>query len=326
MSDGRVNRNVLWSVLGAVLVVLLGFGGYYFAVAVPARERAELALKQQQVVAKLAKQKAEAQAKQAAADAQRATAEAKQQALEAAQQKAQQEAQAAQDARDKRSSYLAACQRKGENVYLNYVKLNGTPVEGQDGVYNAPQYVWDRARQEKQDQLDECFRLVDSGVNPDDLAGTVDPTTVPAPVSTVSPTLFTSGAGTSDTYTINDAEVQSFVQSYLAAGESSDLGTSMNLYADNVSYFDQGLKPKSFLYGDKKGYFKRWPVRTYALDSGITTLSDNGSTRQVRFDYTYRVERTDKVLDGRAYTILDLEKVDGQLLITSERGKVYKAD
>ena len=307
-----MNRNVIRGILGAVLILVLGFSGYYFAVAVPAREQAELALKQQQVAAQLAKQKADAQAKLAATQA-------KQQALEAAQQQAQQEAQ---DAKDKRSSYLAACQRKGDNVYQNYVKLNGAPVAGRDDVYTAPQYVWDRARQEKQDQVNECFRLVDSGVNPDDLAGMVETTAVPAP-ATMSPALFTSGTGASNSYTISDDEAQTFVQAYLAAGESSDLGTSMNLYADMVSYFDQGVKPKSFLYNDKKSYFKRWPVRTYALDSGITTLSDDGSRRQVRFDYTYRVERTDKVLDGRAYTILELEKVDGQLLITSERGKVY---
>ena len=312
-----MNRNMVWGILGAVLVVILGFGGYYVAVAIPAKNRAELALKQQQVAAQLAQQKAAAQAQQAQAQAKQAEARAKQQALEAS----QQQAQAVQDAKDKRSSYLAACQQKADSVYWNYVKLNGTPVNGQPGVYNAYQTVWDQARQQKQDKLDECFRLVDSGVNPDDLAATVVPTSVPDPASTVSPALFTSGSTNSSS--ISNDETQSFVQSYLAAGESSDLATSMNLYADTVSYFDQGLKPKSFLYNDKRGYFKRWPIRTYALDSGVTTLSDDGNTRQVRFDYTYRVERTGKVLEGRAYTILDLEKVSGQLQITSERGKVY---
>ncbi|MGY2896859.1 hypothetical protein [Deinococcus sp. UYEF24] len=312
-----MNRNVLWGILGAVLVVILGFGGYYFAVAVPAKDRAELALKQQQIVAQLAQQKAAAQAQQAQAQAKQAEAQAKQQALEAT----QQQAQAAQDAKDKRSSYLAACQQKADSVYWNYVKLNGTPVDGQPGVYNAYQTVWDQARLQKQDKLDECFRLVDSGVNPDDLTATVVPTSVPDPAPASSTSLFTSGS--SDSTSISDDDVQSFVQSYLAAGESSDLATSMNLYADSVSYFDQGVKPKSFLYSDKQGYFKRWPVRAYALDSGVTTLSDDGSTRQVRFDYTYRVERTGKVLAGRAYTILDLEKVGGELEITSERGKVY---
>ena len=311
-----MNRNVLWGILGAVLVVILGFGGYYFAVAVPAKDRAELALKQQQIVAQLAQQKAAAQAQQAQAQAKQAEAQARQQVLEAT----HQQAQAAQDAKDKRSSYLAACQQKADSVYWNYVKLNGTPVEGQPGVYNAYQTVWDQARLQKQDKLDECFRLVDSGVNPDDLAATVVPTSVPDPAPAADTALFTSGTGNS---TINDDETQSFVQTYLAAGESSDLATSMNLYAESVDYFDQGIKPKSFLYTDKEGYFKRWPIRTYTLDSGVTTLSDDGNTRQVRFDYTYRVERTGKVLAGRAYTILDLKKVGGQLAITSERGKVY---
>lgn len=233
----------MWAVLGAVLVVVLGFGGYYFAVAVPAREQAALALQQQQVAAQLAAQKAKAAAELAAAQA-------KQKELELAQQKvqaAEDAAQAAQDARDKRSSYLAACQSKAENVYWNYVKLNGTPVEGQPGVYNAPQYTWDEAKQQRQDKLDECFRLVDSGVNPDDLAGTVEPTTVPTPQATS--TLYTSG----ESMGTGENDVQGFVTRYLAAGESSDLSDSMTLYADEVNYFDQGVKPQSAVYKGQAG-------------------------------------------------------------------------
>lgn len=311
-----MNRNVLWGLLGAVLVMVLGFTGYYIAVAVPAREQAALVLKQQQVAAQLAAQKAKAAADLAAAQA-------KQKELELEQQKAQaaQDAmQAAQDARDKRSSYLAACQAKAENVYWNYVKLNGTPVEGQPGVYNALQSTWDEAKTQKQDKLDECFRLVDSGVNPDDLSGTVVPTTIPDAPTTPASTLYTTSAGTGDVST----DVHGFVTRYLAAGESSDLTEAMTLYADEVNYFDQGVKPRADIYKDKAGYFKRWPVRSYTLDSDVSTIYDTGATRQVRFDYTYRVEKSDKTLAGRAYTVLDLERGDdGQYLITGERGKVY---
>ena len=101
--------------------------------------------KQQQLAAQKAK---------VAADL--ALAQAKQKELELAEQKAQ----AAQDQireqnqeKEKRSVYLAACQSKAENVSWNYIKLNGTPQEGQPGGYNAPQYTWDEAKRQKQDNL-----------------------------------------------------------------------------------------------------------------------------------------------------------------------------
>ena len=116
---------------------------YYFAVALPAKEKAALTVKQQQPAAQKAK---------AAADL--ALAQAKQKELELAEQKAQ----AAQDQireqkQEKRSVYLAACQSKAKNVSWNYIKLNGTPQEGQPGVYNTPQYTWDEAKRQKQDNL-----------------------------------------------------------------------------------------------------------------------------------------------------------------------------
>ncbi|WP_153013635.1 hypothetical protein [Deinococcus grandis] len=299
-----MNRNVIWVILGTALVIVLGFSGYYFAVAVPAREQANLTLQQQKLAAQVAAQKAKAAAEQAELQA-------KQKELEIAQQKVQAE----QDARNKRSVYLAACQVKAENVYWNYIKLNGEPVAGQPGVYNAPQYTWDEAKSQKQDKLDECFRLVDSGVNPDDLAGTVIPTTVPD-ASEISAPSVGSGEATS--------EIQEFVRQYLSSGESSDVNEAITLYAAEVSYFDQGVKPRNYVYKDKVGYFKRWPMRSYTLDSEVSTIYDTGSTRQVRFDYKYRVEKSDKILEGRAYTVLDLERGEnGQYVITGERGKVY---
>ncbi|THF70713.1 hypothetical protein E7T06_06130 [Deinococcus sp. Arct2-2] len=315
-----MNKNLLSGLLAALVLVCAAFAGYYFAVAVPAREQATLALEQQRVAAQAAK--ATAQASQAKLEAQKqaaeeAAAQAKRDAEGQAESEAQQAAQEVQDAKDQRSAYLASCQRKAENDYWVYVKLNGTPAEGQLDVYNAPQYVWDRATAQKKERLDECFRLVDSGVNPDDLEGTLTPLELP----NTQLALYTDDSAA---FGITDEEVNRIVVAYLAAGELSDPASALNMYADNVTYFKQGLKPKSFLYADKSAYFKRWPSRTYSLASQVATLSDGGLTRQVRFDYDYRVERPGKTLAGRAYTVLGLERLGSELAITSETGEVYK--
>ena len=46
-----------------------------------------------------------------------------------------------------------------DEVYWNYIKLNGKPVAGKPGTYNAPQYVFDHAEKMKRDKVDECKLL-----------------------------------------------------------------------------------------------------------------------------------------------------------------------
>ena len=64
----------------------------------------------------------------------------------------------AEIARQEKEELLSDCTSNAEDVYWNYIKLNGTPVEGKPGVYSAPQYVWDRAAKSKKTVLDECYR------------------------------------------------------------------------------------------------------------------------------------------------------------------------
>lgn len=122
---------------------------------------------------------------------------------------------------------------------------------------------------------------------------------------------------------ISDGEVQNLVDEYMQYGGGSDITPAMSLYADQVDYFNRGFQPREALYTDKSNYFKRWPQRQYQRTTSITTLSENTNTRQVRFDYRYDISRSDKEVSGTAYTVLDLVKTDGRLLITGEKGAIY---
>lgn len=123
--------------------------------------------------------------------------------------------------------------------------------------------------------------------------------------------------------TITDAEVRSLVDQYLEYGGANSVAPSMQLYASRVDYFDRGFQPRETLYTDKSNYFKRWPQREYRRTTNIDTLADEGETRQVRFDYHYGITRSDRELTGTAYTVLNLVKVNGTLLITGEKGAIY---
>lgn len=98
----------------------------------------------------------------------------------------------------------------------------------------------------------------------------------------------------------------------------------MRLYADRVSYYDKGLVDKETIYDDKRAYFGRWPVRRYARTSDIATLANTSSTREVCFDFTFSVSNNTRVLSGKGYAILGLQKFSDRILINEERGGVYK--
>lgn len=52
---------------------------------------------------------------------------------------------------------LASCVDSADEVYWNYIKLNGTDLG--DGKWNAPTYQWDEAQKRKDNKLNECYKL-----------------------------------------------------------------------------------------------------------------------------------------------------------------------
>ncbi len=155
------------------------------------------------------------------------------------------------------------------------------------------------------------------------------PPAAPDPAPTATTPADTGSTDTTPTSTAptstgpTDAEVQNFVEQYLTAEMQTDPVASMQMYADQVDYFDRGTQPKAVIEQDKRAYFRRWPTHRYSLASAPQTISSNGNTREVRFDYTYELAGPTKKLSGKAYSVLKLVKIGGQLYITSEQGKIY---
>lgn len=53
---------------------------------------------------------------------------------------------------------LNACLDEADTVYWNYVELNGTLVDEEEGTYKAPQYVWNEAEKRKKAKEEQCFK------------------------------------------------------------------------------------------------------------------------------------------------------------------------
>jgi len=67
------------------------------------------------------------------------------------------QAEAKKQAEEEKEFQLNFCLRKAETVYWDYIELNGTAINKEEGVYKAPQYVWNEA-QKRKDKIEEtCF-------------------------------------------------------------------------------------------------------------------------------------------------------------------------
>lgn len=76
-------------------------------------------------------------------------------------QKASDEQQRARERADRdRQEKLENCVEVDANeVYWNYIKLNGKAVDAHPGQYRAPQSDWDHAEKIKRDKVEECKLL-----------------------------------------------------------------------------------------------------------------------------------------------------------------------
>lgn len=64
---------------------------------------------------------------------------------------------AAQEDADRRQRLENCVTADANETYWNYIRLNGKIKS--EGTYLAPQYVWDQARRQKLDKIEECKLL-----------------------------------------------------------------------------------------------------------------------------------------------------------------------
>lgn len=120
-------------ITGAVIIMCISIS-YYFFIALPNQNEAKISLEKQKL--DMEKQKIEReQLEKQVQEAQKIT------------------------ARSQRETQLLECRAAAETSANQHLELNGTPVPGKPGVFNAPRYVIEEKNRRMQQGLDDCQRM-----------------------------------------------------------------------------------------------------------------------------------------------------------------------
>ena len=114
--------------------------------------------------------------------------------------------------------------------------------------------------------------------------------------------------------------VNRFVETYLADGETDDIGLQVWFYSFPVRYFTHGLVNQDFVVRDTQGYVKRWPERKYTLVGPISfnTSGPEGET-QVEFTIDYTVRNKGRSKSGRTKNFWTLRTTGDEMKIIAIR-------
>ena len=93
--------------------------------------------------------------------------------------------------------------------------------------------------------------------------------------------------------------VNRFVETYLADGETDDIGLQVWFYSFPVRYFNHGLVNQDFVVRDTKAYVKRWPERSYTIVGPVTFHPSAPGETQIEFTIDYSVRNKSQSKSGR---------------------------
>lgn len=126
-----------------------------------------------------------------------------------------------------------------------------------------------------------------------------------------------------DVTPLSEEEALIFIADWLRLSEKNDtFDQVMRMYAEHVYLFKFGEVNKSLVAKDKNVYFKKWPTRKYRTEN-ITIIPDKRADRsRVQLKYHFSLSNNKKTIKGTATSVLQLQKHNGIILITSEKGEV----
>jgi hypothetical protein len=115
-----------------------------------------------------------------------------------------------------------------------------------------------------------------------------------------------------------------FVREYLLDSQAADPAKVLRHYADRVDYYDRGMVAHAAILADKRRYYRRWPVRRYALDGRVVVRNtDQPRAKQLVFLYDFTVQHAGerRSIVGKAKAEL-LVSLDEGVRILREQGEV----
>jgi hypothetical protein len=118
------------------------------------------------------------------------------------------------------------------------------------------------------------------------------------------------------------ARFEDFIREFMSLSESDNLSAILELYANEVRYYDRGLVDKNAIRRDKLAYMRRWPVRKYKVISAIKiSASDNPDVKQVEFQCSFQVQNDKKSISGVSHSVLMVKNEVDKMVIIKETGE-----
>ena len=113
--------------------------------------------------------------------------------------------------------------------------------------------------------------------------------------------------------------VNRFVETYLADGETDDIGLQVWFYSFPVRYFNHGLVGQDFVVKDTQAYVKRWPQRNYTLVGPINFQASPTGETQIEFTIDYTVRNGSRTKSGRTKNFWTVRTADDEMKIIAIR-------
>ncbi len=118
-------------------------------------------------------------------------------------------------------------------------------------------------------------------------------------------------------------EIRRQIDSWREATEEMDLDSLMDHYAPKVEYYNKRGADPGFIRADKERAFARFDDISMNISNLEVTPADTDDRLSVVFDKEWRF-RGERTSTGKVRQLLQLKKINGTWLITSERDlKVY---
>lgn len=119
-------------------------------------------------------------------------------------------------------------------------------------------------------------------------------------------------------------EVADRIDSWKSLTESRNLNGYMNYYADTVDYYNRRGASASFIRADKQRAFSDFDSIEMNVSNLNVTPDASGERATAVFDKEWVFDGAEKSSSGKVRTELQMRKINGDWLITSERDlKIY---
>jgi len=118
-----------------------------------------------------------------------------------------------------------------------------------------------------------------------------------------------------------------FINDYQSISNEGNINRIMNLYDDQVDYFNKGIVDKSYIAIDKQNYYNRWPKVTNTTNGNIyIENADEKDIKTVSFVIDFQVDsyRRRERVTGKAQTTLKVKISNDVIRIISEKQTVIK--